>query len=121
MPDASSVHRSLRLSDRLPADGDVSVRHAWNVREDGGTASWFDVRLRFTDGAWVEALAVVSPEGVCLEDVQARPALSLDDLTTLGDWLEDPLAEACGAGRPDRPPPAVRHARHARPARPFGA
>ncbi|MBT2414525.1 hypothetical protein J7I94_28935 [Streptomyces sp. ISL-12] len=89
----------------------MSVRHAWNVCEDGATASWYDVLLVFADGARIEALAVVSPDGVCLEDVQARPALCLDDLTALGEWLEEPLAEACGAVRADGTPSAVRHAR----------
>jgi hypothetical protein len=72
------------------------VRPAWEVREGDGTTSWFDVRLEFADGARVDALAVRSERGVCLEDVRARPALSLDDLTVLADWLEGPLAEACG-------------------------
>ncbi|GGT13255.1 hypothetical protein GCM10010259_45240 [Streptomyces daghestanicus] len=119
MPEPTRVPRSLRLCDRCPQDGEVTVRHAWNVRADGSLASWFDVRLVFADGASVEALAVVSPEGVGLEDVRARPALGLDDLALLGEWLEDPLAEACGAARADGAPAAVRHARPA--VRPSGA
>ncbi|MEV0637877.1 DUF6214 family protein [Streptomyces sp. NPDC050619] len=76
----------------------MSVRPAWEVREDGGATTWFDVRLEFTDGARVDALAVVSAQGVCVEDVRAQPALSLDDLAVFADWIEDPLCEACGVG-----------------------
>ncbi|MET7453075.1 DUF6214 family protein [Streptomyces sp. NPDC005574] len=75
----------------------MSVWPAWEVREDGDATSWFHVRLAFTDGARVDALAVVSGGGLCLEDVRARPALSLDDLAVLADWIEGPLAETCGA------------------------
>ncbi|MEV6962545.1 DUF6214 family protein [Streptomyces sp. NPDC051207] len=92
----------LHLSGRRPADGAVSVRPAWEVREGDGATSWFEVRLEFADGARVDALAVRSGRGVSLEDVRARPPLSLDDLTVLADWLEGPLAEACGvASRPE--------------------
>ncbi|MGW0337512.1 DUF6214 family protein, partial [Streptomyces sp. NPDC003011] len=76
----------------------MSVRPAWQVREDEGTTSWFEVRLEFTDGARVDALAVVSEGGVSVEDVRARPALSLDDLAVLADWIEEPLCDACGVG-----------------------
>jgi hypothetical protein len=75
----------------------VSVWPAWEVREDGEATSWFHVRLAFSDGARVDALAVVSGSGLCLEDVRARPALSLDDLAALADWIEGPLSETCGA------------------------
>ncbi|WP_307790365.1 DUF6214 family protein [Streptomyces actuosus] len=75
---------------------------AWEVQEDGGVTSWFQVRLAFPDGARVDALAVVSAGCVRLEDVRAQPALSLDDLTVLADWIEEPLFEACGVD-PDRP------------------
>ncbi|MFI1561693.1 DUF6214 family protein [Streptomyces sp. NPDC020490] len=77
----------------------MSVRPAWRVRESQGpvTTAWFDVRLAFDDGARVDALAVVRDGGVCIEDVKAQPALSLDDLAVLADWLEEPLAESCGA------------------------
>ncbi|MER6350192.1 DUF6214 family protein [Streptomyces sp. NPDC001595] len=74
----------------------MSVWPAWEVREDDGATVWFHVRLAFADCAQVEALAVVVDGTVSLEDVRARPALSLDDLTVLADWIEEPLFEACG-------------------------
>jgi len=74
----------------------VSVWPAWEVQEHDGVTSWFHVRLAFTDGARVDALAVVSDQGLSVEDVRAQPALSLDDLTVLADWIEGPLFEACG-------------------------
>ncbi|AIR96834.1 DUF6214 family protein [Streptomyces glaucescens] len=86
----------LNLSDRRPEDGAVSVWPAWQVREDGGATAWFQVRLAFPDGAGVEALAVLADGNISLEDVRARPAISLDDLTELADWIEGPLCEACG-------------------------
>jgi hypothetical protein len=103
-------------------DGAVSVWPAWEVREDGaagddaGVTSWWGVRLAFPDGAQVDLLAVVSDAGVCIEDVRAQPALSLDDLAVLAEWVEGPLSEVCGvepAGRPGA-------SRHARPAWPRG-
>ncbi|GAA4794303.1 DUF6214 family protein [Streptomyces ziwulingensis] len=93
----------------------MSVRHAWDVREGDFTTSWYDVRLAFADGARVDALAVVSRDRVCLEDVRAQPALSLDDLSALGDWIEGPLAQACGLGERDGGPSVLRHARPAWP------
>jgi hypothetical protein len=69
---------------------------AWEVQEHDGATSWFHVRLAFTDGARVDALAVVFEQNVSVEDVRAQPALSLDDLTVLADWIEGPLFEACG-------------------------
>lgn len=74
----------------------MSVWPAWEVREHDGATSWFHVRLAFADGARVDALAVVSDRHVSVEDVRAQPALSLDDLTVLADWIEGPLFEACG-------------------------
>ncbi|AYC43221.1 MULTISPECIES: DUF6214 family protein [Streptomyces] len=74
----------------------MSVWPAWEVREDGGATAWFHVRLAFADGARVDTLAVVTENGVSLEDVRAQPALSLDDLGVLADWIEGPLFEACG-------------------------
>lgn len=78
----------------------MSVRPAWEVREHEGSAAtaWFDVRLAFTDGAQVDLLAVVREAGVSIEDVRAQPALSLDDLAGLADWIEGPLFDACGDG-----------------------
>ncbi|XUL92778.1 DUF6214 family protein [Streptomyces galilaeus] len=86
----------VNLSDRCPEDGAVSVWPAWEVQEHDGATSWFHVRLAFTDGARVDALAVVCDQGLSVEDVRAQPALSLDDLTVLADWIERPLFEACG-------------------------
>ncbi|CAL9372280.1 DUF6214 family protein [Streptomyces sp. enrichment culture] len=93
----------------------MSVRHTWLVREGGATAAWFDVRLAFADGARVEALAVLSGRDVRIEDVRAQPPLSLDDLAVLGEWLENPLFEAC-APAPGGGPVASRRARPAWPA-----
>ncbi|MEU6139383.1 DUF6214 family protein [Streptomyces sp. NPDC047081] len=78
----------------------MSVWPAWEVQEGAGavTTAWFTVRLAFPDGARVDALAVVGEGSVSLEDVRAQPALSLDDLALLADWIEDPLFEACGLG-----------------------
>ncbi|MCX2924743.1 DUF6214 family protein [Streptomyces sp. NEAU-W12] len=87
----------LHLSDRSPADGAVFVWPAWEVREGEHATRWFHVRLTFADGAGVEALALVSGLCVCVEDVRARPALSLEDLALFADWIEGPLARACGA------------------------
>ncbi|MFC8198662.1 DUF6214 family protein [Streptomyces sp. NPDC060006] len=102
----------------------MSVRPAWKVRENGTATTWCTVRLAFDDGAGVDLLAAVCEGCVAIEDVRARPALSLDDLAVLPDWIEGPLLEACGGaagargddtsdeGSPDK--------RHARPARPRG-
>ncbi|MFS8199775.1 DUF6214 family protein [Streptomyces sp. CWNU-52B] len=98
----------------------MSVRRAWEVRENDTATTWCDVRLSFDDGAGVDLLATVCEGSVSIEDVRARPALSLDDLAVLADWIESPLLEACGGadeapgagGSPDR--------RHARPALPPG-
>ncbi|WP_327693074.1 DUF6214 family protein [Streptomyces sp. NBC_00459] len=78
----------------------MSVRPAWEVQEHEGSATtaWFEVRLAFTDGAHVDVLAVVRDAGVSIEDVRAQPALSLDDLAGLADWIEAPLFEVCGDG-----------------------
>ncbi|MDH6520866.1 hypothetical protein M2164_007495 [Streptomyces sp. SAI-208] len=96
----------------------MSVWPAWEVREEAGATAWCNVRLVFSDGARVDALAVVAQEGVCLEDVRAAPALSLDDMGALADWIEGPVLAACGR-RPeagtDGPGP-----RRARPAWPRG-
>lgn len=75
----------------------MSVWPAWEVREGEHATRWFHVRLVFADGAGVEALALVSGLCVCVEDVRARPALSLEDLALFADWIEGPLARACGA------------------------
>ncbi|MYU08190.1 hypothetical protein GTY81_30825 [Streptomyces sp. SID8366] len=114
----------------------MSVWPAWEVREYGGALSWLYVRLDFPDGAGVDALAVVSDGGsVRVEEIRARPALSLDDLSVLADWIEEPLLEAFWAGERaadgsrvpgahdgDTNPGASRAARRrARPAWPRGA
>ncbi|MGW7266099.1 DUF6214 family protein [Streptomyces sp. NPDC054842] len=98
----------------------MSVRPAWEVREDGIRTSWFDVRLGFGDGARVDVLAVVSPQGVSVEDVRACPPLSLDDLTVLAEWIEGPLFEACGGGSAESGASPQTSARRARPAWPSG-
>ncbi|MGW0943084.1 DUF6214 family protein [Streptomyces sp. NPDC002623] len=82
----------------------MSVWPAWEVREGGGATSWFHVRLAFADGACVELLAVVSEGRVSIEDVRARPALSLVDLTVLADWIEGPLFERCDRTGPEVEP-----------------
>ncbi|GGW59781.1 hypothetical protein GCM10010350_50370 [Streptomyces galilaeus] len=121
----------LNLSGRRAEDGTVSVRPAWEVREDGEPTSWCTVRLAFPDEAFVEVLAVVSARSVSVEDVRARPALSLDDLTVLAEWIEEPLVEWCGGGRespsvkgPDGSAAGIAAggsgARRARPVRPRG-
>ncbi|KUO19458.1 DUF6214 family protein [Streptomyces dysideae] len=98
----------------------MSVWPAWEVREGEGATSWFHVRLAFTDGARVDALAVAADGCVSIEDVRAQPALSLDDLAVLADWIEEPLSEACG---PESGPYGAEEAvgsRRARPAWPRG-
>ncbi|WAZ19790.1 DUF6214 family protein [Streptomyces cinnabarinus] len=101
----------------------MSVWPAWEVRESAGATAWFQVRLAFTDGARVDALAVVSADGVSIEDVRAQPALSLHDLAVLADWIEDPLFEACGMTREDEAADGEEYAgaRRARPAWPRGS
>ncbi|MFG2343396.1 DUF6214 family protein [Streptomyces phaeochromogenes] len=101
---------------------------AWEVRERGQecdtATTWCNVRLSFDDGAQVDMLAVVCDGSVSVEDVRARPALSLDDLAVLPDWIEGPLLEVCGGAT--EPVGAAASAdgssekRHARPARPRG-
>ncbi|MFF8395718.1 DUF6214 family protein [Streptomyces sp. NPDC016172] len=97
----------------------MSVRPAWEVRENGGATRWFEFRLAFADGARVDALAVVGGGCVCVEEVRAEPALSLDDLAVLADWIEESVAEACGAG--PGPDGCAGQGRRARPAWPRGA
>jgi len=97
----------------------VSVWPAWEVQEHDGATSWFHVRLAFPDGARVDALAVVCEQNVSVEDVRAQPALSLDDLTVLADWIEGPLFEACGL-QPEAEEAESGGARRARPAWPRG-
>ncbi|WDV49849.1 DUF6214 family protein [Streptomyces coeruleorubidus] len=99
----------------------MSVRPAWEVRENEDATRWFDVRLAFTDGAHVDALAVVAGGCVGVEDVRAQPALSLDDLAVLADWIEDSLVEACCAGAGTIPEGRGAQGRRARPAGPRGA
>ncbi len=101
----------------------MSVRRAWEVRENDTATTWCDVRLSFGDGAGVDLLAAVCEGCVSVEDVRARPALSLDDLAVLSDWIEGPLLEACGgaAAAPGTQDGAGgSEKRHARPARPRG-
>lgn len=97
----------------------MSVRPAWEVRENEGATRWFEFRLAFADGARVDALAVVGGGCVCVEEVRAQPALSLDDLAVLADWIEESVAAACGAG--PGPDGCGGPRRRARPAWPAGA
>ncbi|MGW0613755.1 DUF6214 family protein [Streptomyces sp. NPDC002788] len=76
----------------------MSVRPAWEVRENECAMRWFEFRLAFADGARVDALAVVAGGCVCVEEVRAQPALTLDDLAVLAEWIEESVGEACGAG-----------------------
>ncbi|MEV8592293.1 DUF6214 family protein [Streptomyces sp. NPDC052012] len=76
----------------------MSVWPAWEVREGDRATRWLHVRLAFADGARVEALAVVTEDGVRVEEARARPGLSLEDLAVFADWIEEPLARACGVG-----------------------
>ncbi|MDQ0711560.1 hypothetical protein QFZ55_001012 [Streptomyces luteogriseus] len=94
----------------------MAVRPAWEVRENEGATRWFEFRLAFADGARVDALAVVGGGHVCVEEVRAQPALSLDDLAVLADWIEESVGEACGAG----PEGCGSEGRRARPAWPRG-
>ncbi|MFJ6737610.1 DUF6214 family protein [Streptomyces sp. NPDC091279] len=98
----------------------MSVWPAWEVREGENVTSWFTVRLAFADGARVDALAVVGAAGLSVEDVRAQPALCLDDLVVLADWLEAPLHEACGLGA-DPGGDGAAGSRRARPPWPGGA
>ncbi|MCL6674917.1 MULTISPECIES: DUF6214 family protein [Streptomyces] len=99
----------------------MSVWPAWEVREGGDSTAWFHVRLAFTDGARVDALAVAGGGGVCLEDVRAQPALSLDDLAVFAEWIEEPLFEACGfTGEPGAEGEESAGGRRARPSWPRG-
>ncbi|WP_031106900.1 DUF6214 family protein [Streptomyces sp. NRRL S-146] len=97
----------------------MAVRPAWEVRENEGATRWFEFRLAFADGARVDALAVVGGGVVGVEEVRAQPALSLDDMAVLADWIEESVAEACGTG----PGTDGRgsEGRRARPAWPRGA
>ncbi len=75
---------------------------AWEVRDDAGATTWFGVRLEFGDGAHVDAHAVVTEGCVSIEDVRAEPALSLDDLAALADWIGATAGDAeADAGDPD--------------------
>ncbi|MFJ9660156.1 DUF6214 family protein [Streptomyces griseoflavus] len=80
----------------------MSVWPAWEVREGERATRWLHVRLEFADGARIDALATVCDGGVRVEDVQARPALTLEDLAVFADWIEGPLARAsAGPGSGD--------------------
>ncbi|TLS47864.1 hypothetical protein FE633_02555 [Streptomyces montanus] len=101
----------------------MSVWPAWEVRDHHTATTWCNVRLAFDDGAQVDVLAVLCEGAVSIEDVRARPPLSLDDLAVLSDWIEGPLQEAygvaiepAGAAVGDDAP----EKRHARPTWPRG-
>ncbi|MEU6097186.1 DUF6214 family protein [Streptomyces sp. NPDC047079] len=74
----------------------MSVWPAWEVQECGSVTSWFAVRVDLPDGGRVDVLAVAAGGCVAIEEVRAQPPLSLDDLTALADWIEEPLLGACG-------------------------
>ncbi|MFD7699621.1 DUF6214 family protein [Streptomyces caelestis] len=100
----------------------MSVWPAWEVREGERATRWLHVRLDFGDGARIDALATVCEGWVCVEDVRARPALALEDLPLFADWIEGPLARACGAeaepGPGDGAEPGAHRERPARPGEP---
>ena len=97
----------------------MSVWPAWEVREGERATRWLHVRLAFGDGARIDALATVCEGWVCVEDVRARPALALEDLALFADWIEGPLARACGAeAEPGAGDEADTGAHRERPARP---
>ncbi|WP_416985243.1 DUF6214 family protein [Streptomyces sp. T028] len=102
----------------------MSVWPAWDLRQTGHSAvNWFNVRLAFADGAGVDVLAVVSEGCVSVEEVHARPPLSLVDLTELADWIEGPLFERCAGGAETEPRGIAASSngpRRARPAWPRG-
>lgn len=58
---------------------------------------WFHVRLMFGEGTNVDVLAVVTDGRIAVEDVRSQPPLALGDLTSLAEWIEAPLADACRA------------------------
>lgn len=95
----------------------MSVRPAWEVREGERTTRWLHVRLAFGDGARIDVLTMVCDGWVCVEDVEARPALTLEDLAVLADWIEEPLARACVV---DDGPDGATGAHRAGSARPDG-
>ncbi|WP_237304845.1 DUF6214 family protein [Streptomyces qaidamensis] len=95
------------------------MRAAWEVRENEGATRWFEFRLAFADGARVDALAVVGGGCVCVEEVRAQPALSLDDLAVLADWIEEAVGQACATG--PGPDGCGAQRCRARPAWPLGA
>ncbi|MGI5400624.1 DUF6214 family protein [Streptomyces sp. CA-135486] len=67
---------------------------------------WFNVRLTFADGAWIDVLAVVDGERLAIEDLRADPPLPLESFAALAGRIEDPLGHACGVTAqqpPDRP------------------
>ncbi|MEU9112649.1 DUF6214 family protein [Streptomyces sp. NPDC048483] len=63
---------------------------------------WFSARLTFADGARIDVLVAVSDDGLTVEDMRADPPLTLDELATLGRWIDGPLDDACrlATGRP---------------------
>ncbi|MFK4226406.1 DUF6214 family protein [Streptomyces sp. NPDC019890] len=64
---------------------------------------WFNVRLTFADGAWIDVLAVVDGERLAIEDLRADPPLPLESFAALAGRIEDPLGHACGVTVPEPP------------------
>ncbi len=115
-----------RHLDAYEADG------AWAAPPGTGPLPpWFNVRLTFGDGAYIEVLAVVGEAGIAIEDMRAQPPLPLGGFAALTPWLEGPLGDACRAvaerhgpvapapETPGRPGPQVH--RRARPSWPRGS
>ncbi|MEV6028531.1 DUF6214 family protein [Streptomyces sp. NPDC052036] len=121
MLEASFGDFSDHFRSDFPSDGPVSVWPAWEVQECGSVTSWFAVRLDLPDGGRVDVLAVAAGGTVEIEEVRAQPPLSLDDLTALADWIEEPLLEACAAQSASAPESAGVLATGDRPAWPPGA
>lgn len=97
----------------------MSVWPVWEVQGHGSGAAgegagtgelppWFSVRLSFADGARIDVVAAVSGDRISIEDLHADPPLPLEGFSTLAEWIEEPLQDACrlvldqrrGAGRP---------------------
>ncbi|WP_405809869.1 DUF6214 family protein [Streptomyces sp. NBC_00210] len=64
---------------------------------------WFNVRLTFADGAWIDVLAVVDGERLAIEDLRADPPLPLESFAVLAGRIENPLGHACGVTAPGPP------------------
>ncbi|MBC9717544.1 hypothetical protein H9Y04_33940 [Streptomyces sp. TRM66268-LWL] len=103
----------------------------WAAPAGTGLPPWFNVRLTFGDGAYIEVLAVVGESGIAIEDMRAQPPLPLGGFAALTPWLEGPLSDACravaerhgaAASVPEAPArPETQVHRRARPSWPRGS